>query len=45
MQGSARILLQRLQGPMEEEALKTHFEKIVQIGQQQHVRKIQVSCS
>ncbi|XP_057842837.2 chromatin modification-related protein EAF1 B isoform X2 [Cryptomeria japonica] len=39
--GSARILLQRLQGPMEEEALKTHFEKIVQIGQQQHVRKIQ----
>ncbi|KAH9291336.1 hypothetical protein KI387_043474, partial [Taxus chinensis] len=39
--GSARMLLQRLQSPMEEEALQTHFKKIVQIGQQQHARKIQ----
>lgn len=39
--GSARILLQRLQGPMEEDTLRTHFEKIVQIGQRQHARKIQ----
>lgn len=39
--GSARILLQRLQGPMEEDTLKTHFEQIVQIGQRQHARKIQ----
>jgi hypothetical protein len=44
MQGSARMLLHRLQGPMEEETLKAHFEQIVQIGQRHHPRKIQVSC-
>eukprot|EP01018_Ginkgo_biloba_P025815 Gb_03424 [translate_table: standard] len=38
--GTARALLQRLQGPMEEDALKTHFERIVQVGQRQHARKI-----
>ncbi|XP_043805665.1 chromatin modification-related protein EAF1 B isoform X3 [Manihot esculenta] len=30
--GSARQLFQRLQGPMEEETLKSHFEKIIMIG-------------
>eukprot|EP00252_Welwitschia_mirabilis_P004098 TRINITY_DN1429_c0_g1_i1.p1 TRINITY_DN1429_c0_g1~~TRINITY_DN1429_c0_g1_i1.p1 ORF type:complete len:1421 (+),score=348.96 TRINITY_DN1429_c0_g1_i1:323-4264(+) len=39
--GSARMLLQRLQGPMEEETLKTHFEKIVQAGQKHHTKKSQ----
>lgn len=38
MQGSARQLFQRLQGPMEEDTLKTHFEKIIMIGQKQHYR-------
>ncbi|KAK1408467.1 hypothetical protein QVD17_40263 [Tagetes erecta] len=32
-EGSARQLFQRLQGPMEEDTLKSHFEKIVIIGQ------------
>lgn len=31
--GSARQLFQRLQGPFEEETLKTHFEKIIILGQ------------
>ncbi|XP_028797156.1 chromatin modification-related protein EAF1 B isoform X2 [Neltuma alba] len=31
--GSARQLFQRLQGPMEEETIKSHFEKIIKIGQ------------
>ncbi|WOK93485.1 chromatin modification-related protein EAF1 B-like isoform X4 [Canna indica] len=31
--GSARQLFQRLQGPMEEDILKTHFEKIILLGQ------------
>lgn len=39
IQGSARQLFQRLQGPMEEDTLKSHFEKIIMIGQKQHYRK------
>ncbi|KAH6803532.1 hypothetical protein C2S51_031779 [Perilla frutescens var. frutescens] len=39
--GSARQLFQRLQGPMEEDTLKSHFEKIILIGQKQHYRKTQ----
>ncbi|XP_020573993.1 chromatin modification-related protein EAF1 B-like isoform X2 [Phalaenopsis equestris] len=31
--GSARQLFQRLQGPMEEDTMKSHFEKIILIGQ------------
>ncbi|KAL0417464.1 UNVERIFIED_CONTAM: Chromatin modification-related protein EAF1 B [Sesamum radiatum] len=38
--GSARQLFQRLQGPMEEDMLKSHFEKIITIGQKRH-RKTQ----
>ncbi|KAK1408562.1 hypothetical protein QVD17_40443 [Tagetes erecta] len=38
-EGSARQLFQRLQGPMEEDTLKSHFEKIIMIGQKQHYRK------
>ncbi|CAL4985768.1 unnamed protein product [Urochloa decumbens] len=34
--GSARQLFQRLQGPFEEETLKTHFEKIIFLGQKLH---------
>ncbi|KAH7679081.1 Nucleoplasmin ATPase protein [Dioscorea alata] len=34
--GSARQLFQRLQGPMEEDTLKVHFEKIILIRQQRH---------
>ncbi|GJT09921.1 chromatin modification-related protein EAF1 B-like protein isoform X1 [Tanacetum coccineum] len=40
-EGSARQLFQRLQGPMEEDTLKTHFEKIIIIGQKQHYRRTQ----
>ncbi|XP_051131029.1 chromatin modification-related protein EAF1 B-like isoform X2 [Andrographis paniculata] len=39
--GSARQLFQRLQGPVEEETIKSHFEKIIIIGQKQHYRKSQ----
>ncbi|KAL3616333.1 hypothetical protein CASFOL_039723 [Castilleja foliolosa] len=39
--GSARQLFQRLQGPMEEDTLKSHFEKIIIIGQKQLHRKSQ----
>ncbi|OMO89275.1 hypothetical protein CCACVL1_07948 [Corchorus capsularis] len=39
--GSARQLFQRLQGPMEEDTLKSHFEKIIQIGKKQHYRRTQ----
>ncbi|KAL0389856.1 UNVERIFIED_CONTAM: Chromatin modification-related protein EAF1 B [Sesamum calycinum] len=39
--GSARQLFQRLQGPMEEDMLKSHFEKIITIGQKQRHRKTQ----
>ncbi|KAJ0796589.1 putative transcription factor MYB-HB-like family [Helianthus annuus] len=38
-EGSARQLFQRLQGPMEEETLKSHFEKIIKLGQKQHYRR------
>ncbi|KAE8676273.1 Helicase/SANT-associated, putative isoform 2 [Hibiscus syriacus] len=34
--GSARQLFQRLQGPMEEDTLKSHFEKIILVGKKQH---------
>ncbi|TYJ23746.1 hypothetical protein E1A91_A08G213900v1 [Gossypium mustelinum] len=34
--GSARQLFQRLQGPMEEDTLKSHFEKIVLISKKQN---------
>nr|CAB3477417.1 unnamed protein product [Digitaria exilis] len=36
LKGSARQLFQRLQGPFEEETLKTHFEKIIFVGQKLH---------
>ncbi|XP_022144502.1 chromatin modification-related protein EAF1 B isoform X2 [Momordica charantia] len=39
--GSARQLFQRLQEPMEEDTLKSHFEKIYKIGQKQHYRRSQ----
>ncbi|KAL1565730.1 chromatin modification-related protein EAF1 B-like isoform X2 [Salvia divinorum] len=39
--GSARQLFQRLQGPMEEETLKSHFEKIIVIGRKQQYHKNQ----
>ncbi|CBI37340.3 unnamed protein product, partial [Vitis vinifera] len=39
--GSARQLFQHLQGPMLEETLKSHFEKIILIGQQHHYRRSQ----
>ncbi|KAJ7950438.1 chromatin modification-related protein EAF1 B-like [Quillaja saponaria] len=39
--GSARQLFQRLQGPMEEDTLKSHFEKIIKIGHKQHYRRNQ----
>ncbi|XP_031480917.1 chromatin modification-related protein EAF1 B-like isoform X2 [Nymphaea colorata] len=37
--GSARQLFKRLQEPMEDEILKSHFEKIIMIGQKQHSNK------
>ncbi|GAV70699.1 HSA domain-containing protein/Myb_DNA-bind_6 domain-containing protein [Cephalotus follicularis] len=37
--GSARQLFQRLQGPMEEDTIKSHFEKIITIGKKQHHRR------
>nr|XP_043637247.1 chromatin modification-related protein EAF1 B-like isoform X2 [Erigeron canadensis] len=40
-EGSARQLFQRLQGPMEEETLKSHFEKIIVIGKKQYNRRKQ----
>ncbi|XP_061367832.1 chromatin modification-related protein EAF1 B-like isoform X2 [Gastrolobium bilobum] len=40
--GSARQLFQRLQGPKEEDTLKSHFEKIINIGQKQHYLKNQI---
>ncbi|XP_078445193.1 chromatin modification-related protein EAF1 A-like isoform X2 [Wolffia australiana] len=39
--GSARQLFQRLQGPMEEDTLKSHFEKIISVGRQLHFRRNQ----
>lgn len=44
LQGSARQLFQRLQGPMEEDTLKAHFEKIIHLGRHLHSRRSQV-CS
>ncbi|KAI3787897.1 hypothetical protein L2E82_00395 [Cichorium intybus] len=40
-EGSARQLFQRLQGPMEEDTLKSHFEKIIVISRKLHHRKSQ----
>ncbi|XP_054779848.1 LOW QUALITY PROTEIN: chromatin modification-related protein EAF1 B-like [Prosopis cineraria] len=37
--GSARQLFQRLQGPMEEDTIKSHFEKIIKIGQKYHLNQ------
>ncbi|XP_009621987.1 chromatin modification-related protein EAF1 B-like isoform X1 [Nicotiana tomentosiformis] len=39
--GSARQLFQRLQGPMEEDTLRSHFEKMIMIGQKYLLRKNQ----
>ncbi|PHU07562.1 hypothetical protein BC332_24051 [Capsicum chinense] len=39
--GSARQLFQRLQGPMEEDTLRSHFEKMILIGQKYLSRKNQ----
>lgn len=39
--GSARQLFERLQGPFDEENLKAHFEKIIQLMQQVHARNRQ----
>ncbi|XP_056170193.1 chromatin modification-related protein EAF1 B-like isoform X3 [Syzygium oleosum] len=38
--GSARQLFQHLQGPMVEQALNEHFEKIIRISQKQHYQRI-----
>lgn len=43
MQGSARVLLQRLQGPMEEDTLKVHLEHIVRVVHKFKALKQQVS--
>ncbi|KAK4804301.1 hypothetical protein SAY86_004118 [Trapa natans] len=40
--GSARQLFQRLQGPVEEDTLKEHFDKIIHIAQRQNHRRIQL---
>ncbi|KAK4781960.1 hypothetical protein SAY86_016062 [Trapa natans] len=40
--GSARQLFQQLQGPVEVEALKEHFDKIILIAQKQHHQNIQL---
>ncbi|XP_048137767.1 chromatin modification-related protein EAF1 B-like isoform X3 [Rhodamnia argentea] len=37
--GSARQLFQRLQGPMVEQALNEHFEKIIRISHKQHCQR------
>ncbi|KAL6208948.1 hypothetical protein ACLB2K_019891 [Fragaria x ananassa] len=39
--GSARQLFQRLQEPMEEDTLKSHFERVIKIGQKHHYRRSQ----
>ncbi|KAL2336842.1 hypothetical protein Fmac_011288 [Flemingia macrophylla] len=39
--GSARQLFQRLQGPMEEDTLKSHFDKIIKLGQKQRYHRNQ----
>ena len=50
IQGSARQLFRQLQGPMEEDMIKTHFEKIIMISQKLHYHRTKVrncfkSCS
>ncbi|CAK7333927.1 unnamed protein product [Dovyalis caffra] len=40
-QGSARQLFQHLQGPMQEDTLKSHFEKIIVIGKKYHCKRSQ----
>ena len=42
IQGSARQLFQRLQGPMEEDTIKSHLEKIIAVGKKQHHKRAQV---
>ncbi|XP_019460850.1 PREDICTED: chromatin modification-related protein EAF1 B-like isoform X1 [Lupinus angustifolius] len=37
--GSAMQLFQRLQGPMEEDTLKSHFDKIIKIGKKQNYQR------
>ncbi|KAL1826151.1 hypothetical protein ACET3Z_012929 [Daucus carota] len=39
--GSARQLFQRLQGPMEEDTIKSHLEKIIAVGKKQHHKRAQ----
>ncbi|KAI4329872.1 hypothetical protein MLD38_028207 [Melastoma candidum] len=39
--GSARQLFQRLQGPVEEDVIREHFNKIIQIGQKQQYMRMQ----
>lgn len=39
--GGARQLFQQLRGPMEEDTIKSHFEKIIALEQQLHGRKKQ----
>ncbi|CAM8973554.1 unnamed protein product [Rhodiola kirilowii] len=39
--GSARQLFQRLHAPMEQDTVKSHFEKIIMIEQKQHHRRTQ----
>ncbi|KAI4326385.1 hypothetical protein MLD38_031706 [Melastoma candidum] len=39
--GSARQLFQHLQGPVEEDAIREHFNKIIQIGQKQRYMRMQ----
>ncbi|CAL0328210.1 unnamed protein product [Lupinus luteus] len=39
--GSAMQLFQRLQGPMEEDTLNFHFDKIIKIGEKQHYQRNQ----
>ncbi|KAL8092854.1 chromatin modification-related protein EAF1 B-like [Apium graveolens] len=39
--GSARQLFQRLQGPMEEDTIKSHLEKLIAVGKKQHHKRAQ----
>ncbi|KAK1355983.1 Helicase/SANT-associated [Heracleum sosnowskyi] len=39
--GSARQLFQRLQGPMEEDTIKSHLEKLTAVGKKQHHKRAQ----
>lgn len=42
-QGTARHLFQKLQGPLEEDTIKSHFEKIISVTQKLRPRKNQVA--